>query len=69
MDVDTSAFEEKVCWKYVKFRKRSGSAAFCRTLFLLEIRFAKRVVGIDKLDDPSRKCEEGCEQLALRPQL
>ena len=28
------------------------------------IRFAKHVVGVEELDDPSRRCEGGCEQLA-----
>ena len=59
-----SAFEEEAYWKYVKFLKRSGSAASCGNSFLSGIRFAKRVAGMDKLDDPSRRCEGGCEQLA-----
>ena len=59
-----SAFEEGAYWKYVKFLKKSGSAASCGNSFLAGIRFAKHVVGMDNLDNPSRRCEGGCEQLA-----
>ena len=44
-----SAFEEEAYWKYVKFLKKSGSAASCGNSFFSGIRFAKRVVGMDKL--------------------
>ena len=57
-------FGEEAYWKYVKFMKRSGSAASCGTSFLSGIRFAKHVVGMEEIDDPSRRCEGGCEQLA-----
>ena len=64
VDPCASAFKEESFWKYVKFLKRSDSAASCGTSFLSGIRFAKHVVGMDELDDPSRRCAGGCEQLA-----
>ena len=64
VEASSSAFNEEAYWKYVKFLKKSGSAASCGNSFLSGIRFAKHVVGMDNLDDPSRRCEGGCEQLA-----
>ena len=64
VEAGASAFGEEAYWKYVKFMKRSGSAASCGTSFLSGIRFAKHVVGMEELDDPSRRCEGGCGQLA-----
>ena len=64
VDAGTSAFCEEAFWKYVKFLKKSDSAASCGTSFLSGIRFAKYVVGMEEIEDPSRRCAGGCEQLA-----
>ena len=64
VEAGITAFGEEAYWKYVKFMKRSDSAASCGTSFLSGLRFAKHVVGMEELADPSRRCEGGCEQLA-----
>ncbi|CAE7578426.1 unnamed protein product [Symbiodinium sp. CCMP2592] len=61
---NVSAFCDAAYWKYLKFLESSGAAASSATSFLASARFCKFVLGLSRVEEPSRKCAGLAEKLA-----
>ncbi|CAE7248599.1 unnamed protein product [Symbiodinium sp. CCMP2592] len=61
---NVSAFCDAAYWKYLKFLESSGAAASSATSFLASVRFCKFVLGLSRVEEPSRKCVGLAEKLA-----
>ncbi|CAE7242420.1 unnamed protein product [Symbiodinium sp. CCMP2592] len=61
---NVSAFCDAAYWKYLKFLESSGAAASSATSFLSSVRFCKFVLGLSRVEEPSRKCVGLSEKLA-----
>ena len=64
MEPCVSPFEEESFWKFMKFLSKSKGAASSGVSFLAGMRFAKHVLGMHSVADPSRRCVGSSEKLA-----
>ena len=56
-------FCDEASWSYIGFVRRSGAGASCASAFLSSTRFCRYVMGMDKVELPSRRCVGAAEQM------
>ena len=61
-----SVFSDAVYWKYLAFLDASAAAASSASSFLSCLRFAKHVMGMGNIEDPSRRCVGRAEKILSR---
>ena len=65
----SSPFCDASFWKYVSFLDQSSAAASTASSFLSSVRFAKHVMGMKSIEEPSRRCVGCAEKLLSRAGL